>query len=311
MGHRPFRFGISLGGTPTRAELAAGLRRAESAGFEVICTADHISSRLSVFPLLSLAAELSGLRVSPMVIANDYHHPVSVARDGASLDLLSDGRFELGIGTGWIKEQYDSIGLAYDPPSVRVDRFEEALQIILGCWSGQPFTFTGNHYRVEGVTCPQPAQRPRPPVFIAGSGRRMLSLAGRVADIVGISAVGGGHTGFSDFANALGGSASRIEEQLAWVENGAGKRFDDLIISVFAHHLEVVDDVSGSAAALASVWGTTPDKVLDSPHVLLGHTSQIIETLHERRERFGISYVVFLGADLDHAEPIVSALAGI
>jgi probable F420-dependent oxidoreductase len=310
MGHRAFRFGISFGGTPTRSDLASALRRAESAGFEVVCTADHISARLSVFPLLTLAAEMSGLRVSPMVIANDYHHPVSVARDSASLDLLSDGRFELGIGTGWIKEQYDSIGLAYDPPSVRVDRLEEALQVILGCWSGRPFTFNGTHYQVEDVTCPLPAQRPRPPVLIAGSGRRMLTLAGRAADIVGISAVGGDHTGFTDFDSALGGSASRIEEQLAWVERGAGRRFDDLVIGVFAHHLQVVDDVPGSASALAAEWETTPDQVLASPHVLLGDTSQIIETLQERRERFRISYIVFLGADLANAEPIVSALAG-
>jgi probable F420-dependent oxidoreductase len=276
----------------------------------VVCTADHISSRLSVFPLLSLAAELSGLRVSPMVIANDYHHPVSVARDGASLDILSEGRFELGIGTGWIKEQYDSIGLAYDPPAVRVDRFEEALQIILGCWSGEPFTFTGDHYRVDGVTCPQPVQRPRPPVLIAGSGRRMLSLAGRFADIVGISAVGGGHTGFSDFDHALGESASRIEEQLAWVKEGAGNRFDEIVISVYAHHLQVVGDVDVAASDLAAEWGTTPDQVLASPHVLLGDTRRIIETLQERRGRFGISYVVFLGADLEQAESIVSGLAG-
>jgi hypothetical protein len=138
----------------------------------------------------------------------------------------------------------------------------------------------------------------------------MLTLAGRAADIVGISAVGGDHTGFTDFDSALGGSASRIEEQLAWVERGAGRRFDDLVIGVFAHHLQVVDDVPGSASALAAEWETTPDQVLASPHVLLGDTSQIIETLQERRERFRISYIVFLGADLANAEPIVSALAG-
>jgi probable F420-dependent oxidoreductase len=250
------------------------------------------------------------MRVSPMVIANDYRHPVVVARDGASLDILSEGRFELGIGTGWIKEQYDSVGLAYDPPSVRVDRFEEALQVILGCWSGEPFTFTGTHYQVEGVTCPRPVQQPRPPVLIAGSGRRMLTLAGRVADMVGISAVGGANTGLADFGGALGGSGSRIEEQLDWVKTGAGQRFDDVVISVYAHHLRVGDDIEGAADELAATWGTTPEQVLASPHVLLGATGGIIELIQERRERHGISYVVFLGADLGDAEPVVSTLAG-
>lgn len=310
MGHHPFRFGISFGGTPSRGELVSGARKAEAAGFEVLCTADHISSRLSVFPLLSLAAEASGLRVSPMVIANDYRHPVGVARDGASLDILSEGRFELGIGTGWIKEQYNSVGLAYDPPSVRVDRFEEALQVIFGCWSGEPFSFVGSHYQVQGVTCPRPVQNPRPPVFIAGSGRRMLTLAGRVGDIVGISAVGGAVSGFSEFGHALGGSASRIEEQLKWVREGAQDRFDDVVISVYAHHVEVTNDTEGLAEELASSWGTTPAQVLASPHVLLGPTERIIETLQERRERLGISYVVFLGADLESAGPIVESLAG-
>jgi probable F420-dependent oxidoreductase len=310
MGHHPFRFGISFGGISGRNDLVTAIHRAEAAGFEVACTADHISSRLSVMPLLSLAAEASAMRVSPMVIANDYRHPVVVARDGASLDILSEGRFELGIGTGWIKEQYDSVGLAYDPPSVRVDRLEEALQVILGCWSGEPFTFTGTHYQVEDVTCPRPAQQPRPPVLIAGSGRRMLTLAGRVADMVGISAVGGANSGLADFGPALGGSASRIEEQLEWVKAGAGRRFDDVVISVYAHHLQVGDDIEGIADELAATWNTTPEQVLDSPHVLLGATGEIIETLQERRERHGISYVVFLGADLADAEPVVSTLAG-
>jgi probable F420-dependent oxidoreductase len=310
MGHHPFRFGISFGGITGRTELVTAIHRAEAAGFEVACTADHISSRLSVMPLLSLATEASAMRVSPMVIANDYRHPVVVARDGASLDILSEGRFELGIGTGWIKEQYDSVGLAYDPPSVRVARLEEALQVILGCWSGEPFTFTGTHYQVEDVTCPRPVQQPRPPILIAGSGRRMLTLAGRVADMVSISAVGGANTGFADFDRALGGSGSRIEEQLDWVKAGAGQRFDDVVISVYAHHLQLGDDIERAADELAATWGTTPEQILASPHVLLGATGEIIETLQERRERYGISYVVFQGTDLGDAEPVVSALAG-
>jgi phage tail protein X len=138
----------------------------------------------------------------------------------------------------------------------------------------------------------------------------MLTLAGRVADMVGISAVGGANTGLADFGGALGGSGSRIEEQLDWVKTGAGQRFDDVVISVYAHHLRVGDDIEGAADELAATWGTTPEQVLASPHVLLGATGGIIELIQERRERHGISYVVFLGADLGDAEPVVSTLAG-
>jgi probable F420-dependent oxidoreductase len=309
MGHRPFRFAISFGGTPSRPELVAAIRRAETAGFEVVATADHISSRLAVMPLLSTAAEVSSMRVSPMVIANDYRHPVVVARDGATLDILSEGRFELGIGTGWIEEQYRAAGISYSDPKTRVDRFEEAIAVVKGCWSGAPFTHTGRHYQVTEVTCPRPVQRPHPPLLIAGSGRRMLTLAGREADIVGISPLGRVASGFEHFQPAMGSSVTRIDEQLAWIREGAGPRFDEIELSVMAHHLETSDDLHATAADLASEWGSTPELVLGSPHVLIGPIGRIIEALQERRERYGISYVVFGSADLESVKPIVEKLA--
>ena len=308
MGHHPFRFGITFGGAPGRSELVEAIRKAEDTGFEVVCTADHISSRLAVMPLLSLAAEVSGMRVSPMVIANDYRHPVVVARDAATLDILSEGRFELGIGTGWIKPQYDSIALAYDPPGTRVDRFEEAIRVMLGCWSGEPFTMTGEHYQVEGVTCPRPVQRPHPPLLIAAAGKRMLTLAGRVADMVGISPVGGTDSSLDDFDEALGRSGSRIDQQLEWVRAGTGDR--DLVLSLAANHIEATDDPEMRAAELAGEWGITPDRVLASPHVLLGAPGRIIETLEERRERYGVSYWVLPAARFDIVETVVTTLAG-
>ncbi|MCA1736801.1 MAG: LLM class flavin-dependent oxidoreductase, partial [Actinobacteria bacterium] len=243
-----FRFGISFGGTPARAELVAAIRRAEAAGFNVVCTADHISSRLSVMPLLSMAAEVSSLRVSPMVMANDYRHPVGVARDAATLDILSEGRFELGIGTGWIKEQYLSAGLAYDDPKTRFDRFKEAISIIKGCWSGQPFTYSGSYYQVKDVGSPPPFQKPHPPLLIAGSGRSMLTLAGREADIVGISPLGPLSASVAQFGASLGTSVERLNQQLQWIAEGAGTRFNSLEISVMAHHLEITNDVRGRAA---------------------------------------------------------------
>jgi probable F420-dependent oxidoreductase len=290
--------------------LATAIRRAEAAGFEVVSSADHISSRLAVMPLLSAAAEMSSMRISPMVLANDYRHPVIVARDSATLDVLSEGRFELGIGTGWIKEQYDSAGIPYDDAKTRVDRFEESITVIKGCWSGKPFTFTGDHYRVSAVHCPSPVQRPHPPLLIAGSGRRMLRIAGREADIVGISPLRRTNSGFEHFGPAMATSGDRIEEQLTWVEDSAGGRFTELELSVMAHNVDISDDHFAVAARRAEEWGATPEQVLDSPHVLIGSAGRIIDTLQERRERHGISYVVFLGGDLEEVEPIVAHLAG-
>ncbi len=286
------------------------VRRAEASGFDVISSADHIGQRQAVLPMLSVVTQISSLRVSPMVIANDYRHPVILAKDAATIDVLSGGRFELGIGTGWIESQYKAAGIRYDAPRVRVDRFEEAIAVIKGCWNGTPFTYTGEHYQVTEVTCPQPIQRPHPPLLIAGSGRRMLHIAGREADIVGIAPLRPGSTGFDQFGPAMSTSGDRIDAQLGWIREAAGERFDEIELSVMAHHVETSSDIDETAAKLASATDATPTQVLDSPHMLLGPPERITETLLVNRERFGISYIVFLGNDFEAIKPVVENLAG-
>ncbi len=310
MSNQPFRFSLGIGGANNVEDLTITVKKAEAAGFDVVSGADHIGSYLAVLPKLAAAAAISSLRVSTMVIANDYRHPVILAKDTATIDVLSEGRFELGIGTGWIEEQYAAAGLPYDDPKVRVDRFEEAIEVIKGCWSGQPFTFTGDHYQVTDVTCPQPVQRPHLPILIGGAGRRMLTIAGREADIVSIGPLRPGASGFNEFAPGMASSGDRIQAQLDWIYQGAGARYDEIELSVMAHHLVVTDDVASVANQLAKAGGTTADQVLESPHVLVGPTDAIVETLQYRRERYGISYVVFGGDDLDAVEPVVSRLAG-
>ena len=165
------------------------VRRADSSGFSVVTGPDHVGSRLAaVLPMLSVAAAVSPrIRVSPMVLANDFRHPVVLAKDTATIDILSEGRFELGIGTGWIKAQYQAAGVRYEPARIRVDQFEELITVIKGCWSGEPFSFARDHYHVKDVTCPRPLQQPHPPILIAGAGPRMLKIAGQEADIVSIA----------------------------------------------------------------------------------------------------------------------------
>jgi len=307
---RPFRFGLSVGGSSGRDDFVATVQNAEASGFDVISSADHIGRRLAVLPMLAVAAEISSLRISPMVMANDYRHPVLLAKDTATIDVLSGGRFELGIGTGWIEEQYNAVGIRYDPPRARVDRFEEAIAVIKGCWSGEPFSFAGEYYQLHQVTCPRPIQRPHPPLLIAGAGRRMLRLAGQEADIVGISPLTKGMAGFNEFGAAVGTSGDRIDAQLEWIRETAGERFDEIELSIVAHHVEVTPDIDEAVAKLAAESHTTQEQVRDSPHLLIGPVESLVDTLLDHRERYGISYIVFGGDDLEAISPVIEQLAG-
>jgi len=309
---RGFRFGLDVGDNFGRDEFIGLVRRADSSGFSVVTGPDHVGSRLAaVLPMLTVAAEVSSrIRISPMVLANDFRHPAVLAKDTATMDVLSEGRFELAIGTGWIKPQYYAAGVRYDPPGIRVDRFEEAISVIKGCWSGEPFSFEGDHYQVTEITCPRPFQRPHPPILIAGGGPRMLKIAGREADIVSIAPLTPGSSTFDRFGHDLANSGSRVAGQIDWIRQGAGPRFDSIELSVIAHRVTVTENVEQAREELAAQTRTTPGEVANSPHVLIGPTPAIVEMLLDRRERYGISYIVFDSVDLDAIEPVVGELAG-
>ena len=305
MTERRFRFALTVDGRD-RATLTEMIRKAEDFGFEVIAGVDHIGPPAGVFPMLTWVAQLTSLRVSPMVAANDYRHPVMLAKDCATIDVLSDGRFELGIGTGWIREQYESAGLRYDRGGTRVDRLTESLAVLKGCWTGEPFRFRGKHYQVDLVGSPVPAQRPHPPVLIAGAGRRMLRLAGREADIVGITLTYG-HSGFDTFDPAIATSGTHIADQLSWVRQGAGDRFPELELNAMIHRYF---ESTADAEAYAADSNATSDDVHASPHILVGTTARMVETLQQRRADHGLSYIVIRWPYLDALGPVVSELAG-
>jgi probable F420-dependent oxidoreductase len=302
---------MNIGATETRAELIDMVQRAEADGYGVVIAPDHISTRHGVLPLLMAAADLAPtIRVSPMVIANDYRNPAVLARECATIDVLSGGRFELGLGTGWIADQYRAAGIAYDSPGVRVDRLEEAIEVLKGCWSGEPFTFAGSHYQTIGVTCPKPAQSPRPPLLIAGAGPRILGIAGREADIVNLSPVPVGSSGFEAVAHGPAATGDLLETQLGWIHSAAGERVGEIELSVSIQHLIVTDDTAVVIDEMTHETGASAAQIRRSPHVLIGSTDEVIATLQRRREEYGISYVLFGHRHLDAAGPIVSALAG-
>jgi probable F420-dependent oxidoreductase len=278
-------------------------------GYSTLTVADHFDDQLAPIPALMAAADATTtLRVGALVLCTDFTHPVVIAKEAATIDLLSEGRFELGLGAGWMTSDYAQSGIAFDPPGTRIERMGEALTVIDQLWSDAPCTFTGRHFTINELDGqPKPVQSPRPPVLIGGGGKRVLSLAARCADIVGIN-VDLRHGVIDDRAGASATDAA-TEQKIEWIRDAAGDRFDQLELHVRVHLVVVSHDRQGMANALAPAFGVSPEEALRSPHALAGDVDQIVDDLIERRERWGISYIG-VGVDALHAlAPVVAKLA--
>jgi len=308
---RPFRFGVNVWGAASRSEWADKARRVEALGYSVLTVPDHLGEFFAPLPaLLSAAATTTRLRVGTNVLNNDFRHPVIVAREAATADVLTDGRVQLGLGAGHMKSEYDEAGLRFEAGATRVDRLAESVAIIKGLFAGEAVTFTGRHYRVTGHTIhPRPVQRPRPPILIGGNGRRLLTLAAKQADIVGLTGItfGGGGTE----RDISGWRVAGVEERLRLVREAAGARFAQLELNALVQRVVVTDKRREATEDLARRWAQlTPDEILASPYVLVGTIEQIVEDLLARRERWGISYYAVFEPFLDAFAPVVAALGG-
>ena len=307
--HR-FRFGVQAPGAPDRRAWADLARKAEDLGYDVLSVADHLRDQFATTPALMAAADATTtLRVGSIVYCNDLHHPAVLAKEAATLDLLSDGRLELGMGAGWMVEDYTASGVTMDTAGVRIERLEEAVRIVKALFGPDPVDFEGRHYRIDGlVGAPQPVQRPNPPIFLGGGGKRMLSLAGREADIVGLNIdMRSGRIGTESGATA---TAEATLDKLGWVADAAGDRFGEIEVQVRVELAAVTDDPEGLAAALGPAFGLTAEEALASPHALAGPVERIVDVCEERRQRFGISYVTVPVEAIDEMAPVVAALAG-
>src|SRR5271166_6908380 len=290
---RKFRFAAQLSKAPdgTARSWADQARRAEALGYSALLMPDHFGEQLAPVPALVAAADATeSLRVGALVFDNDYRHPLVLAKEMATLDLLSGGRLELSLGAGWMRTDYEESGIAYDPPAVRVDRFAEAVMVIRGLLeSDGPYSFSGRHYTITAHTpSPRPVQRPRPPLIIGGGGRRVLSIAGREADIVSINVNLKEGTGGPEVAPNASPDATR--QKIAWVREAAGDRFDDLELNCLIGLVIVTDDRQSMFESLAPAFGIDPT---DAPHIplaLVGTLDQMKEELRWRREEYGLSY---------------------
>ncbi len=307
---RPFRFGVQCKSASTRTEWVELARKVEDLGYSTMTIPDHFDDQLAPVVALATAAEATErLRVGALVWCNDYRHPVVFAKEAATLDLLSDGRLELGIGAGWMKSDYTEAGMDYDRPGIRIERMVESVEILRGLFGDEPFSFEGDHYTISNLNgTPKPVQRPHPPFLIGGGGPRFLRLAGQLADIVGINP--NLSAGVIDERTGSDATAERYEEKLSWVREGAGDRFDDIELQIRVFFPVVTDDRDELVGAAAAGVGLTPEQALESPLALIGTVDQIVDAIRERRDRFGFSYVVVGQAEFEDFAPVVAELAG-
>jgi probable F420-dependent oxidoreductase len=306
----PFRFGVQLSRAGSADAWRATARRIEELGYSTLFIPDHLDDQFAPVVALCAAADAtSSLRVGSLVFDIDFRHPVLLAKEIATLDLFSGGRVEFGLGAGWLTSDYEQSGIVCDPPGVRVERMAEGLAIMKSLWEKGTATFDGDHYRVTGaVGQPEPVQRPHPPVIIGGGSRRVLGIAGREADIVGLNPrLTAGHVGAEAIATT---SAEHYDERLAWVKEAAGDRFGHLELQCLTFFVQITDDRVGALERLAGLMSVSPDQVAETPIALIGTTEQISETLEERRERFGFNYVVVHEGEMEAFSPVVAGLSG-
>jgi probable F420-dependent oxidoreductase len=315
---RPFRFGVLCEEMGTAEAWITRARRVEELGYATLLLRDHFMpghfpDQFAPIAGLTAAAMLTTrLRVGSMVFDTDYRHPVLLAKEAATLDVLSGGRFEFGLGAGWMDSEYEQAGMPFDPPGTRISRFEEALHIFKGLFAEGPLTFRGKHYTIREIDgFPKPVQRPHPPILIGAGGQRMLGIAGREADIVGILA-GPLNAGEPTVRDPEAFTPERFAEKIARLEAAAGERFSQLELSVITSPVFTNDRRQGAAqVAQARGWsGVTAEEVLEMPTIFVGSEDQIAEQMLERRERFGLSYYMVTDQMMEAVAPLAQRLTG-
>jgi probable F420-dependent oxidoreductase len=314
---RPFRFGVIAENFSTAERWLDLSRRAEALGFDTLLIRDHFveepfGHQFAPFSALAAAAMVtSTLRLGTLVIDNDYRHPAVLAKEVATLDLLSGGRFELGIGAGWLKAEYERTGIPFDRPGIRIDRLEESITILKEQLRGESVSFEGQHYQVDGLTSfPLSQQQPHPPILIGGGSPRILRLAGREGDIVGILTTSVGTGVVVDDPRLR--SASAVEERLSWVREGAGDRYPEIELSLVPTIVITPDRPAAIERVIADHgWSdVTPADVRDMPAIFVGTLDEIADQMLERRENLGFSYFVVTDDLMDEVAPLVQRLRG-
>jgi probable F420-dependent oxidoreductase len=297
--------------------LRALARRAEDLGYSTFGLADHFM--IPFAPLVAgqaVADATTTVRVGQVVMASDFRHPAVLAKELATLDVLSGGRVEIGIGAGWMREEFEAAGIPFDAASVRIERLEEAVTVLKGLFADGPCTFAGKHFTVTALDgLPKPVQRPRPPIMIGGGGRKVLGVAARQADIIqvlpgvirGVAALDPGQ--FSPHA---------YHEKIEWIREAAGARFDDLELGTLLMHVAITDDVERAQDDFLAQFpadtvrdAATRAELVASPVVAIGSIDAVCDRILATRDELGLSYFAPpLGGDPEAFAPLVERLTG-
>ncbi len=309
-GPRPFRFAVQASGAADGAAWRRRARTIEDLGYSTLYVPDHLEDQWGPLVALTVAAEATTtLRVGPLVLDNDFRHPVVLAKELATLDLVTEGRLELGLGAGWLRADYDQSGITFDPPAERIDRLAEALGVMKALWGEGRATAHGRHYQVEGaVGTPAPHRRPGPTLVIGGGSRRILSLAAREADIVSVvPSLAAGAIGPEVAAEAV---VDRYHQRVAWVREAAGGRFEQLELQCWTMLARIMDDRRTFLEQMAPVFGLTPEQLDQVPVAVVGTVDEVCDQLRRRRDELGFSYLVIRDDEAEEFAPVVAALAG-
>jgi probable F420-dependent oxidoreductase len=308
---RRFRFGVSVPPPADPQQWAELARRVEGLGYDVLLVGDHFTGRTAgqlapVPAMVAAAAVTRTLRLGALVFGNDFRHPLVLAKELASVDVLSGGRLELGMGAGWMPSDYEQLGIAMDSARVRIDRFGEAIQIIRQAMGPSPFSFAGEHYTVTGYEgFPKPVQLPAPPVLIGGGGERMLRIAARQADIVDINLQL--HAGRLVPRRTIM-AAEGMDAMVELVRATAGERMERIELSHRAFHVDVSANRAEAIASASLRFEAPESRIIETPFALIGSRDSIVEDLLRSRERWGLSYVI-VGPDcIDSFAPVVAVL---
>jgi probable F420-dependent oxidoreductase len=320
---RPFRFGIQAFEATTAQQWFELVRRAEDLGYSTLFSSDHyfgpgaISDAtghrpVDLAPLTSIAmaaAVTTSLRVGCRVFACDFHHPVVLAKEMATLDLLSGGRLEVGLGAGWVRDEYEGLGVPMAPAGERIAKVGEYAELLRAHWRGEQLDIDTPHTHASGFAgLPIPAQPGGPPIMIGGGAPKILRMAGRHADIVSLN--------FNNSSGKLGGAsvassgADETADKIEWIRAGAGERFDRIEIELGGYFVAVGDGAAPALEGMARRFGVSPAEFATHPHAFFGSVDEICDTLRERRERYGVSYVTVAQRYMDEFAPVVAAMTG-
>ena len=258
---------------------------------------------------MAAADATSTINVGCRVFGTDYRHPVVFAKELASLDVLSDGRLEIGLGCGWLESEYEAMGIAFDRPCVRMDRMEETLAVTWACFGDGEVAVEGAHVRAVGFEgVPKPARPGGPPIMIGGGSPRVLGLAGREADIASLNF--DNRSGRLGLEGTASGSAARTAQKIEWIKTGAGDRFNGIELEIGAYFTAVTGDRDSAIDNIAARFGADPAIFDDHPHTLVGSVEAICEQLQSRRETYGISYITVSNRVAEAFAPVVERLHG-